>query len=385
MGTLLDFLKGKTDIFEDVVNKANDAILIVDLNTGEILWHNPQLNRLLDYPGDIEVKTIFDVLCDEDLEESAVWLAKVYEEGGGISNDFCLVQKDGKKIPVEISAKVVPFQKKNAGVLYIRDTRERLALIRQIQEKNQMLLEGMNYARRLQMAAMPPPERLQDLFPKSFILYRPKEILSGDFYLFRKFKEVTFVVVGDCTGHGIPGSLLAMLGVNIFNDVLIELYEEALEKILAEVNERMTVSLSYEGNVIRDGMDCSILRWDGEKIQFAGCNHRLYVVTDSELHTYKGDRISIGYNEYKQNYSFSSYTISVKPGDKLYMSTDGFPDQFGGAKGKKLTRGKFKRLLLEASNYPIEQQKEFVENFLNKWMNGFEQTDDILVIGIEIS
>jgi len=385
MSSVLSLFKEGSKTFEEIVKEAHDAIVIVDFFSDQILWHNRRLNQLLQYPESKRIETIFEIIDERDIEKSAKWLATVYEQKGGVTSDIRLKDKNNQLIDVEISGKVIPFQKNAyAGVLYIRDIRKRMALIRQIQEKNEMLIEAMNYARRLQLSLMPPPEKLSELFPKSCILYLPKEILAGDFYFFQTIGNAHFLAVGDCTGHGIPGALLSILAITILKNVLQDAHEQPPATILKQIREEMIRALSVEGKLVRDGMDMSLIRWDGKILQFAGARQSLYLIRNQELIEYKGDPAPIGYCERDPNPEFTTHSISITEGDQVYLSTDGFPDQFGGPKQKKLTTGGFKKILLECAKKPMNERKQYIETFLRKWMGNCEQTDDILVVGIEL-
>ncbi|MFI5148754.1 MAG: tetratricopeptide repeat protein [Bacteroidia bacterium] len=253
-----------------------------------------------------------------------------------------------------------------------------------IEEKNKDITASISYARRIQQAMLPRKGFLQDTCPDSFIFFKPKDIVSGDFYWIGKGKgKSVYVAVADCTGHGVPGAFMSMLGIEKLNEALA--IGESVSDMLQNLNKGMKKALGQTGQEgeTRDGMDIALLEIKGESgIHYAGANRPLWVLRSNEelIEEIKATKVAIGgYTADEQE--FPSTHLKLNPGDVVYIFSDGYADQFGKG-GKKLKSSKWKELILSVRHLSLADQGAYFEEFLNGWKEEQEQTDDILVIGI---
>ena len=252
-----------------------------------------------------------------------------------------------------------------------------------IEEKNKDITDSIRYAKRIQTAILPKDTFIQSLFPESFVLFKPKDIVSGDFY-WASFKNGSKIIVAaDCTGHGVPGAFMSMTGSTLLNEVVNEKATTTATGILSLLRERLMQTLQQTGadGESKDGMDIALCVIDGNKLEFAGANNPLYIINDGVLKEYKGDKQPIGVHVGEQK-PFISHSIELQKGDSVYIFTDGFADQFGGPNGKKFLYKRFQELLLSVSTKPMDQQKQILDDTIESWKQGGEQIDDILVIGL---
>src|ERR1035437_1244893 len=226
-----------------------------------------------------------------------------------------------------------------------------------------------------------------------FVLYKPKDIVSGDFYYAQAHKapssknEVFYLCAADCTGHGVPGAFMSMLGVSSLNEAIIEKNILQPHDILNEIRNSIIASLNPEGSdeEAKDGMDCVLCAYDFEnmKLHFAAANNPLWIVRNDELLEYKPDKMPVG--KYGDDLkSFSHQTIDLQKGDVVYSFTDGYADQFGGPKGKKFKYKQLEEKLLAHHKLPMDEQKKTLGEIFDNWRGNLEQIDDVLVIGIKI-
>ncbi len=257
-----------------------------------------------------------------------------------------------------------------------------------IQEKNKHITDSIIYAKRIQTAILPPEEVFSNYLQNSFVLYKPKDIVSGDFYwIERKEKKILFAVV-DCTGHGVPGAFMSIIGFNGLNQVVNEYQITKPDEILNELNKIITHTLRQreEDQKIRDGMDISICCIDLEnnKLEFAGANNPIFIVRKGIVKEITADKHPIGNYIGEDEFKFTNHEIDLMPNDSLYLSSDGYADQFGGPRGKKLKYTQFRDLLLVNHDKPMKIQKLMLDNMFEEWRGELEQIDDVCVIGIRI-
>jgi len=270
----------------------------------------------------------------------------------------------------------------------------------QIEEKNQEIFDSINYAKRIQDAIMPNQNFVKKHLPNSFIYYEPKDVLAGDFYWMDVMEDTIIWAAADCTGHGIPGAMVSVVCHNALNRSVHEFGNITPGKILDCTRELVIETFEKSGLKVKDGMDIALCCYNkkSNELLFSGANNPLWVVRDTalcqeepnfespdgtkSLLEFKGDKQPIGLHfEYKP---FKEYQIELKKGDLLYVFTDGYADQFGGEKGKKLKYKNLKKFLLEKSSSSIQKQGTLLaENFV-KWKGDFEQLDDVCVIGVEL-
>jgi len=257
-----------------------------------------------------------------------------------------------------------------------------------LEELYKDVTDSIRYAKRLQDSILPPKRYIQNLFPSSFVLFKPKDIVSGDFYWMNKIGSKHIFAAVDCTGHGVPGAFMSLVGANGLNAAVKEHRLQSPGKILDDLNNYASESLYKQGdeNAIRDGMDIAICSIDYKKmlLEYAGAYNPLYIVRDNEIVITKGDKFAIGsFNPYTK--SFATHKIPLLAGDIVYVFSDGYADQFGGLKGKKYMYKQFRETLLSIKDLPMEEQRLALDNKIETWKGSYEQVDDILIIGVQIN
>ncbi len=256
-----------------------------------------------------------------------------------------------------------------------------------IEVQNDDITSSITYASRIQNAILPSKSIFEKVFSEYFIFHNPRDIVSGDFYYINEVKENVIFAAADCTGHGVPGAFMSMLGNSFLNEITKD-PKSSLKSgdILAALRDKITGALSQSGENIeaRDGMDIALCVYNNKKktIEYSGAYNSIYLVRDNELIEYKADRMPIGYYPVKKQ--FETQSIKVQSKDVLYLFSDGFPDQFGGPNSKKFTTKRFKQILLEKSASPFPNQHENLQKVLKEWKTVSEQVDDILVLGIRL-
>ncbi|MES2397155.1 MAG: SpoIIE family protein phosphatase [Bacteroidota bacterium] len=290
--------------------------------------------------------------------------------------------------------------------LALAESNDQLALKNEIiEEKNKDIKDSINYALNIQKAILPPSEKIDSIIKDYFILYKPKDIVSGDFYWFdtklttprnnEPAQEVAVLAAVDCTGHGVPGALMSVIGSTILNQTINRATVNNPGDALTQFNKKVSETLSS----IKDGMDMALCSINFEKLelQYAGANNPLYIVRKNtsdlladgkvegkiELLEIKADKQAIGADTAKTKI-FTNHKIKLEKGDAIYLFTDGYADQFGGEKGKKFKYSKFKELLIENYEKTAKEQKNILDTHFEKWKGDLEQVDDILVIGIKV-
>lgn len=256
----------------------------------------------------------------------------------------------------------------------------------EIEELYTDVTASIRYAKRLQDSILPPEKQIKKYFPSSFVLFKPKDIVSGDFYWIGKQKNEFMFAAVDCTGHGVPGAFMSLVGANGLNSAFKEHKLSKPGLILDDLNRYANEALNKSADdSIRDGMDITLCSINSKemKLRFAGANNPVYLIRDGELEIYKTNKFAIGsFNHEEHNYE--NFEIDLIKGDKVYAFSDGYPDQFGGERGKKFMYKKFKELLVETVNESMENQKRKLEERLAEWMGNYEQVDDIVIFGVEI-
>jgi serine phosphatase RsbU (regulator of sigma subunit) len=256
-----------------------------------------------------------------------------------------------------------------------------------IDEKNKDITASINYASRIQNAMLPDPEEIKGLSKNCFILYLPKDIISGDFYWFNKMKDKLIIAAADCTGHGVPGALMSMLGISFLEEIVNNRKISESGKILDELRKEILRSLhqSSKCQETKDGMDISLCIIDEtiKNIQYSGAFNNLYLIRNNELIEYCADRMPIGLSVYADK-NFTTQNIPYLKGDLIYIFSDGYADQFGGPDNRKFKYKTFKDLLTEIHKLPLFNQKKILEKRFYEWKNEYVQTDDVLIIGIKL-
>jgi PAS domain S-box-containing protein len=416
----IEALKKQLRNYESVIDQANDSMIVIDIVNGKIHQSNPSIEKLLGYSKEeLEKLTLFDLHPPEYLQQSSSIVADTWEKGGLIYQNIPFKTRSGELIPVECSAKVAPFDGRPAIVIYARDITERLRMERKINEQRKMIEErnkdiedSIEYSKRIQRSILIEMEQMQTYAPESFILFKPKDIVSGDFYWFTGFRveediteensfgykagdNVLLVAAVDCTGHGVPGAFMSIIGNSLLNQTLNNLHVTSAAHALDYVNVELKKSLNKNSaeTPLKDGMDIALccIDFTAMHLEFAGANNPLYIVRDKELIEFKADKQPISASGEIVPRPFTNQKWELKKGDTIYLFTDGYADQFGGehleggrAGGKKFLYKRFKELLVSMQELPMQTQKEKLFQIFEEWRGKLEQVDDVLVIGIRI-
>ncbi len=249
------------------------------------------------------------------------------------------------------------------------------------------LFQSLQYASLIQAALLPPSKQIFRILPSHFLIYLPKDIVSGDFYWIFKKQEWIYFAAADCTGHGVPGALMSILGITFLNEILSSKSFLLPNRILNMLREKIMKALHQtdDHDHSKDGMDISLCAFNPQTrvLHFSGANNPLYYFRNHALHIIKGDRMPIGISGNEEK-SFINHEIQMRENDILYIFSDGYADQFGGPHGKKLKVNRFRDLLIKYHSKPLNEQKEALLNELIDWMKNHEQVDDILVMGFKV-
>ncbi len=263
----------------------------------------------------------------------------------------------------------------------------------EIQKKNKDITDSIVYASRIQNAMLPPKDVLAQTKLDYFILFKPRDIVSGDFYWYKRIDNLIYITAADCTGHGVPGAFMSMLGVSLLNEIVVadktQIFIQKPSEILNELRKRIKKSLHQTGgtNQTQDGMDIAFILIDltTNMLQFAGAYNPLYLVkSNSQITIIEADRMPIGIHP-KDGNEFTNHEIQLQLDDLLYIFTDGYHSQFGGERGEKFKTKRFHETILSITDKPMDEQKELLEQRFNEWKGTrWEQIDDVLVIGLKI-
>lgn len=272
----------------------------------------------------------------------------------------------------------------------IREANEELTVLNEaISNQNSEILDSINYAQRIQTAMLPPEAYFNELLHDSFILFRPRDIVSGDFFWIKQVNRFVILVAADCTGHGVPGAFMSLLGISYLNEIVRRREITRADQVLDELRNQVKHSLRQHGlpDESKDGMDMAICVIDEENrsMQYSGAYIPVYLFREEQGNTVlkeiKADRMPIGYYQGRER-PFTNHDIQLERGDTIYLFSDGFIDQKGGKDNRKFLSRNFKDLLTQIQDEPMYEQKRILERKLDDWMNGQAQVDDIMVIGI---
>jgi serine phosphatase RsbU (regulator of sigma subunit) len=259
---------------------------------------------------------------------------------------------------------------------------------REIQEQNVLITDSIDYAKTIQEAILPSNKRVKEFFPQSFVLYKPKATVSGDFYWIGQKEEKTICIVADCTGHGVPGAFMSLLGFNMLDNIVEKEYQQP-SFILNTLNSEMVAAMTQEQFItssVKHGMDAAVISVDKKamQLQYAGAHNSLYHIRSGQLTEIKADKQAIGSFKESEQITFTNHILTIEKGDVFYMFSDGFPDQIGGPNRKKFYYPPFKELLISIHHLDMEEQKIILDKTITDWRGERDQTDDILVMGIRI-
>jgi PAS domain S-box-containing protein len=371
----------------------NSLDAIMRLNTGgQFFYVNPVTSTYLGVDSkELLNKTIKDFDLQENLIEFYENTIKDIKKTNKKTNEEITLHTDelGERI-VNIDA--IPEFNENEleTILFVfHDITEAKRIELEIADKNRKLGDSINYAQRIQTSILPDNKTIQEYLPKSFIYYKPRDVVSGDFpWFFKKDKYLNIAAV-DCTGHGVPGALLSFIGYFILNNVVDHDAELEASVILDQLHYGVRSALKQDriDADARDGMDIAFCKIDLEnnKLQYAGAHRPLYMLREGELIEYKGDRKAIGGipHRKKPEKPFTNYKIDIQKGDKVFFFSDGLPDQLGGPENKKYSPRKIRETIIENEQFSMPQYSNYFSRDFSEWMADAKQIDDVLLIGIE--
>jgi PAS domain S-box-containing protein len=372
-----------------VARETGNVILIMDAQ-GRVEWINDSFQRLnkvtLEELKKKRGETIFEVSNNPEIRSIVEKCIRerrsvVYESRNKLSNGE-FVWESSTLTP--IYNEMGELQKL---IIIDTDVTDRKRSEEIIRQKNKDITDSIEYARRIQNSILPAMENIKRVLPESFIFYLQKDIVSGDFYWFSEKEDHVIIAAVDCTGHGVPGAFMSLIGYNLLNQIVNEKNFLRPGEILDELN-RLVLKVLYRNNpenMFNDGMDisiCTICRRTKE-IQFAGAMRPMYLFGKDGFREIRGDKISIGTKEEKETL-FTTHSLIAGEDDVFYISSDGYADQFGGKNGKKLMTRNFKKILSEIHELPFDEQHRLIRKYHIDWKGDHEQVDDILVMGFSV-
>jgi len=259
---------------------------------------------------------------------------------------------------------------------------------KQIEQQKLNITDSIHYASRIQNALLPPAEELEQLFPSYFIYNKPKDIVSGDYYWVSTRDSQVVLAMADCTGHGVPGAFMSIMGINLLNEIVSRTEVLTANLVLNELRDQLVRLLRQKGDKdeAKDGMEMAlcVIDYDNHALQYSGAFRPMYLIRNKQLHVIKGDRMPIGIY-YDEEVPFTNNEVPFEKDDIIYLFTDGYVDQIGGGSRKTFRSKRFKQLLLNIHQMPVNKQKAILEQVHDEWRDGSEQIDDITIMGIRLA
>jgi PAS domain S-box-containing protein len=372
-----------------VAEKMNEAVVITD-EQGKVEYYNYGLVRNSGYSEE-EFKVEFKDFMHLQKLASRFDIQDVIDgfktDDTPILYDSQHVKKDGSTMWTAASLSPVYDEQNNLSKIIVvyTDIDERKEFTNELSEKNKEITDSINYAKMIQDALLPSESILKNAFKDYFILFKPKDIVSGDFYLFEELGDYCIVVLADCTGHGVPGAFMSMMGSNFLTNIIMDKGITSTKKALAILDEKVKGALESENHSSRDGMDIVFMAYNRKtnQLDFSGGNNSIFILRKGELIKCKGDRFSIG-SDGLDNKVFTEESIQLQSGDTVYTFTDGYKDQFGGPKGKKFMQKRLLDIIISNGDKSLKDQKQLLELSLTEWMKGHNQVDDISVMAFKV-
>ncbi|MDW7690319.1 PAS domain S-box protein [Flammeovirgaceae bacterium SG7u.111] len=373
----------------------NSPDLIKRVNSEGIFFYvNPTIKQITGKPTEFFLsKSIYEVDIDTSLKEAWIEIFKeVSLKNEKVSTEIEVkIEEEGFENRIMQVNAIPEFSEENAleSVLLVsHDITESKKAEIEIRETNKKVTESINYAQRIQTSILPDDEAIRTVFPDSFIFYRPRDVVSGDFPWFFQKGDDVYIAAVDCTGHGVPGALISLIGYFILNDIINNSGNSSLSsgEVLDQLNDGVTKTLRQDvSSKTRDGMDIALVKVNKKSniIQFSGAHRPLYHVSNGELKQVRGDRFPIGGGQYKTRTNFKTSEVEITPSDEVYFFSDGLPDQFGGVDNKKFGNQRIRDLILNSNHQNMGEMKRLFESSFETWKSDKRQTDDILLIGLK--
>jgi len=298
------------------------------------------------------------------------------------------LHQDNKKLITDLEDANKSLKEANEGLeAKVQErTVEVMAQKSEIELKSQKITSSINYAKRIQDATLPRLPAMQRAFNDLFVLFKPRDIVSGDFYWFHEQTHCKIMAAVDCTGHGVPGAFMSLVGQQALNKIVRQNGIIEPDLILNELHKEVRMMLKQDQSDNRDGMDMSVCLYDKQEktLQFAGAKNPLVYIKNKELVHLKGDKHPIGGRQDEDERIFKKHTVAIDEPTTFYMFSDGYQDQFGGAEDRKFMISRMRNLLLEIHQEPLDQQHTILDDTMEDWKKDTKQLDDILVIGFRI-
>ncbi|MBN8697300.1 MAG: SpoIIE family protein phosphatase [Bacteroidetes bacterium] len=383
-------------VTDAILEKLNSLIVVVN-KLGEVEYVSPSAKRILGFEpeqlmgqgwweltrDDADERADIKALALQQLKQDSLLAAVPYERllKTATGNDRWILWNTSKG-------------PENTLVGIGHDITDRKKAEQQLVEKNKELvqhnkdmLDSIQYASRIQEAILPDVQKIRAAFKDAFVLFQPKDVVSGDYYFFYQRGNKAFIAAVDCTGHGVPGALMSIIANGILKEVIVKKGIEEPSEILYALDEELFVALNKkgDGSVTNDGMDVALGVFDfvENTFSYAGAFRPMLMVRDGDFIEFEGNRFPIGFYGDAEKV-FTTTTVEVKQGDSFYFFTDGYCDQFGGEQKKKFNRKRFKELLLSAQSMEMEEQESFLQYAHLNWRQDEPQVDDLLVIGLQL-
>ncbi|MDH5380329.1 MAG: PAS domain S-box protein, partial [Cyclobacteriaceae bacterium] len=368
----------------------NSPDLITRLENNKVSYINPVIEF---FTGKLPVDFLDRNVGELDLEKTVIdkWIEiveEVNESNQKVNTEMHFPTTDGEKImQVNAIPEYDDLQNIESVLVVSHDITTRKQQEIEIQHQNKKIADSINYAKRIQNAILPNNAVISRVLPNSFILYKPKDIVSGDFPWFAHVGNHIFMAAVDCTGHGVPGALLSLIGYFLLNEIVRSRKVLDPGTILDQLDEGVTSTLKQDQaeNSAKDGMDIALCRLDltTNEVVYAGAHRPLYIIQNGELVEIKGNKFAIGGGIYKNQTNFTSHKLNLEAGDSIYFCSDGFPDQFGGPDIKKYGPRRTRELIAENHSLHMKDACKVFDTKWTEWMGSEKQMDDVLLIGIK--
>ncbi|OFX23209.1 MAG: hypothetical protein A2033_13900 [Bacteroidetes bacterium GWA2_31_9] len=391
----LELANLKLEKLSIVAKETSNAVIIFD-KSGKIEWINDGYSHIYGYNLDEIIKNskssnIIELSNNKNINE---FVEECLQKKTSVNYDTLASTKNNKKIWIKTTLTPIYDELGNLRKFIAVDTD--ISAIKKAEEeisrKNRNITDSINYAKRIQDAILVNEEDFVNNLPNSFVYYSPKDIVSGDFYWIYKVNTKIIVVAADCTGHGVPGALMSLIGVMLLNEIIIQKHIIKPSVILEKLHNGILDVLHQESNdnASQDGMDIAICSIDKEEaiLEYSGAMMSMYILNNDKIDIIEADLRSLGgslwIRKENDNFSFTNHILELKDDMMVYLFSDGYLDQFGGDKNQKFNGARFRELLLSISKLPANEQKRIVANTIEDWRGDNKQLDDMLILGIKV-